>query len=212
MKDITYWRNPATGLIEGIRPDGTVLSAQKNLDAPFDLASKAGFKELVSPTGEVTWIQEDLELKKVHSWKYNHMIGSVIAGEVANGAAISTLHKKFDWCPPYAIIARWKKMFPEFKEMLDDALKDRALLRFEEVIEIADETGRRLQGTEDELGGAKLRIDARKYSAELDDKEAYGSKKTDRDVGPVQILIQTGIQREVPAVVDVKKVGPSGGE
>jgi hypothetical protein len=107
------------------------------------------------------------------------------------------LHKKLPWCPPYAIIARWISRLPEFKEMIDEALKHRATLHFEEIIEIADETALNMKGTEDEFNAGKLKIDARKFMAEKGDQDKYGTKARGGGDVAVQIVIDTGIIRDV---------------
>jgi hypothetical protein len=195
--EITYWRNPETNLIEGIDQEGRITHVQKSLDTPFDATTKAGFTEHVRPDGSIYWVQEGLGLAVDKSWTYNPMIGGAVAGEIAMGGRLSTLYKTFLWCPPYAILARWLVKVPEFKAMIEQAVRDRALTHFEEIIETADETYKRMQNTDDELGAAKLKIDARKFLAEKGDQDKYGTKnKVQGDVA-VQIVIDTGIVRDV---------------
>lgn len=200
---ITYWRNPATNLIEGVDEAGQVVSAQKSLDQPFDATTKAGFTECVRPDGSIYWIQDGVDVTTVKSWQYNVMLGGAIAGEIAAGGALSSLHKKFAWCPPYAILVRWMKHAPEFKEMVDEAIRHRATVHFEEIIQTADEVYDKMKDDPDAMVAAgKLKIDARKFTAEKGDSDKFGSKtKVTGDVA-VQILIDTGIVRDV-AIKDV---------
>jgi hypothetical protein len=193
----THWRNPQTGLIETIAEDGTVLAVQKSLDNPFDATTKAGFTEVVRPNGTTFWTQAGVDTKEAKDWFYNPMLGGAIAGEVSNGGRLSSLHKKHTWCPPYAILARWLSKIPEFKEMVDEALRHRATLHFEEIIEIADETAQAMKGTEDEFNAGKLKIDARKFMAEKGDQDKYGTKNKGGGDVAVQIVIDTGIIRDV---------------
>lgn len=202
-----YWRNPDTGLIESIDESGRTVAVQRSLDSPFDSATKAGFKEVVRPDGTSFWVQEGVDVKEVKSWFYNPMLGAVIAGEVASGARLSKLREKSADYPPYAILARWMSTFPDFKSMVDQALKDRALLHFEEVIDTADENYKRMAGSEDEHQAAKLKIDARKFLAEKGDRDKFGTKPSTGGEGSVTILIQTGIDREPRDVTHAPKIG-----
>ncbi len=193
----TYWRNPATGLIEGVTENGQVVSVQKSLDEPFDSTTKAGFTEKVRPDGSIYWVQDGVATGESRSWAYSPMLGGVIAGEISAGGAISTLCKKFTWCPPYAILARWMQRIPEFKEMVDEAIKHRAVVHFEEIIQTADEVYATMKDDPDNaVQAAKMKIDARKFTVEKGDADKFGSKgKVTGDVN-VQIVIDTGIRRE----------------
>ncbi len=205
----TYWRNPRTGLIEGVTEEGQVTTVQKSMDQPFDATTKAGFTEVVRPDGSIYWIQEGVDIKEVRSWAYNPMLGGAVASEIAAGASLSTMHKKFDWAPPYAIMARWMQRVPEFKEMVEQALKDRAVVHFEEIIETADEVYKAMKDDPDAMVAAgKLKIDARKFLAEKGDTDKFGAKQKASGEVNVQIVIDTGIRREIkdvtPAVKELK--------
>lgn len=194
---VTYWRNPATGLIEGISEDGKTTVVQKSLDLTFDAMTKAGFRETIRPDGTAVWVQEGIDVPTTREWRYNPALGGAIAGEIANGGKISKLHKIHDWCPPYAVLARWLVKIPEFKQMIDEALKHRAMLHFEEIIETADEQYEKFKDDDDAgVQAAKLKIDSRKFLAEKGDADRFGTKtKATGDVA-VQIVIDTGIRRE----------------
>ncbi len=201
----TVWRNPETNLFEGISEDGTVVTLQKTLDAPFDATTKAGFSEHVRPDGSGYWVQDGTEVRESRTWQFNVALGGAIAAEIAAGASLSTLHKKHRWCPPYAILARWIQRAPEFKEMIDEAIKHRAVVHFEEIIETADAVYDKLKDDEDQMVAAgKLKIDSRKFVAEKSDPDKFGQKIKATGEVNVQIVIDTGIRRE-PIDVTPKK-------
>lgn len=209
MTDITYWRNPITGLIEGVKSSGEVLTVQKSLDAPLDVTTKAGFSEHTRTDGSVYWAQDGNGITESKQWIYNDMLGGVIAGEIAAGARLSQLHKKFDWCPPYAILARWRQLVPAFKELVEQAERDRALVHFEEIIETADATYEKFKDDEDAgVQAAKLKIESRKWLAEKGNMDKFGNKSKVISEGSVTILIDTGIRREpidvTPPIKEIK--------
>ena len=198
MNDITYWKNPITGLIEGIRADGEVEILQKDPMKLFDAKAPNGFEERERENGEKYWVAEDLPLRKIRSYAYNPAIGGAIASEVANGGYITTLWKKHEWCPPYSILARWLRLIPEFREMIDQATRDRAELHFEETISLADEAYENAH-PDDKLAAAKLQIESRKWVAEKANKEKFGNNNKLQVEGAVQIVVHTGIVRDVTA-------------
>lgn len=193
---ITHWRNPETGLIEGIDETGAVVSIQRNPNLHLDVTTREGFTLQDTKDGRRIWVEDGLVDVKASGWNYTPALGGAIATLVASGASLTKIQKTDSSMPPYAVIARWISVIPEFKVMIDQALKDRAHLRAEEVLEIADETYREVKGTEDQVQGAKLAIDARKYTAEKDHADKYGSKAKQVGDVAVQIVIDTGIHRE----------------
>jgi hypothetical protein len=193
----TYWRNPESGLIEGIDAEGRVVSLQSSFDHSID--DKAGFVEEKRPDGTIIHVQKGLDITQTRFWQYSPMLGGAIAAEVAAGSAISTLHKKFTWAPPYAVIARWLRINTEFKAMIDQAMKDRAVVHFEEAIQTADEVYEKLKDDDDHaVAAAKLKIDSRKFATEKGDKERFGTGKGVQGEVSVQIVIDTGIRRDEP--------------
>jgi hypothetical protein len=48
MSELTYWKNPATGLIEGVDILGTVKVVQKNPNLQFSSKPGGGFEERFS--------------------------------------------------------------------------------------------------------------------------------------------------------------------
>ena len=191
----TYWRNPETGLVEGIDESGRVVSIQKSMDVITDAHTKAGFREIKRADGTTVWVQDGLNVTESKSWFYNPALGGAIASEVAGGSALSTLSKKHEWAPPYAVIARWLVTIPEFKSMIDQAVKDRALVHLEDVLTTAADTYDRMKNSEDEIAAAKLKVEALKFMSEKGDPDRYGKGKGSVEAN-VQIVIDTGIRRE----------------
>ncbi len=200
--DITFWKNPETGLVESIDTNGKVVSVQKDPRVIFNPECPVGFTEYTDTSGKKTWVQDGLASAEVSSWIYNPAIGGAICTEISQGALLSTMSKKFSWCPPYAILARWLHKVPEFKEMFEQAKKDRAELHYEEIMQVADETYHNALGGEDEIAAAKLKIDSRKWVAEKGDNEKFGQKTKQEVVGAVSIVVHTGIIREAKKIVD----------
>jgi hypothetical protein len=93
--------------------------------------------------------------------------------------------------PSYATLCRWKKINPGIVAQLDEARRDRAEAMRDKLYETME------QMDEDNLDSSKARIDALKYLAGVDDKQKYGNAKQELVAsGPMQIIINTGINRE----------------
>jgi hypothetical protein len=200
---LIYFKNPETGLIEGIDESGKVVTVQKSVDILFDHSTKAGFKEITRPDGSIYWVQDGVDVPTVSSWFYNPMLGALIAAEIAKGGALSTLNKKDKQWPSYPILARWLVVHEDFKQMIEQAEKDRAYLRFEEVSETVEETYREFKGDEDNgIAAAKLKIDALKFLVEKGDRDKFGTKPQAQGGGGVTIIVDTGIDRTPREVVE----------
>jgi len=198
---VIFWRNPNTGLVEALDESGRVVSVQKSLDAPFDANTKQGFSEQTRPDGTTIWVQDGVDGSQSKSWMYNEMLGAVIAGEIASGARISTLHAKNPDYPPYAILCRWMNKNADFKEMMEQAVKDRALVHFERILTEAEASHERNKTGEDDVAATKVLLDALKFTTEKGDRDKYGTKPSNLGEGNVTILIQTGIVRDEPREV-----------
>jgi hypothetical protein len=193
---IIYFKNPDTGLIEGMDESGKVITVQKSLDLLFDHSTKSGFKEVTRPNGETYWVEDGLEVPKVSSWYYNPMLAAAICTEVASGKSITKICKGGDY-PSYPIIARWLTVYPEFRKMMDQAEKDRAYLKFEEIEQTVDEMYTEFKGDEDNgLAAAKLKIESLKFLVEKGDKDKFGTKPPKEAGGGLTIIVDTGIRRE----------------
>lgn len=95
-------------------------------------------------------------------------------------------------CPPYRRVVERLLRHPAFAERARDTRKTRALLFEDKIVQIAEgEYG------EKEAAGARVKLDAYKYLAKVNDRDTYGdsTKLTGSlTVGPT--LVDTGIRRE----------------
>lgn len=190
-----YFKNPDTGLIEGLDDKGQVVTMQKSVDLVYDHATRAGFREVKRPDGEVIWVEDGVDIPVISSWYYNPMLGAEIASAVAAGASLSTLAKR--GYPTYPVLARWLRVHADFKEMIEQAERDRAYLRFEEIQATAQETYDKYKDDPDTaIQAAKLKVESLKFLAEKGDKDKFGTKPGVGNGGGTTIIISTGIDRE----------------
>lgn len=196
---VIYWKNPDTGLVEGIGEDGRIQSIQRSLDQPFDISTKAGFTEVQRPDGSLYYVENGVEAGSTTGYTYSPMMAGVIAAEIASGGMISMLHEKNKQFPPYVVIMRWIAKHQEFKEMMDLAIKERAYLKFEQADIIAQEQYLKWKDDPDAgIQAAKLKIDTLKFLTEKGDRDKFGNKPTSGEGGGIQIFIDTGITRISP--------------
>ena len=116
---------------------------------------------------------------------YSESVAKRIASLYAEG---NSLHKisQHSEMPVYATMLRWAKEHPEFRQMIEGVRAQRAL-HFEDK---AIETAENAEGKD----GDRLRFDAYKWGAEVNDPTRYGKKVThggDPD-RPITFIVATG--------------------
>jgi len=133
-------------------------------------------------------------------WKYTDSVVGVIAEYIASGGRITKLPPSL---PPYCVIVRWRKKYPEFRQALEDAIRDRADYFQEQTMEYLEEL--KESGAEDRSSVARVQIDAMKWMAQTGNNDKYGNKtKLSGDPqAPLQIILDTGIRRNTDEVVYV---------
>jgi len=93
----------------------------------------------------------------------------------------------------YREYCQWRKIYPEFADMLDEARKDRAELIFEKLERVAEETDE----DEDAVALGRLKADIYKHVSEVADPSRYGKKtQITAKIGVGRIEIETGIRRQ----------------
>lgn len=191
MQDPTYAaRNPRTGLIEVIDcRTGAVLAVQANdlYILPTALITH------ILPDGSTVQLQSGIDpgtLTHVRAWPYSQMTADLICQELASGRSLKKILSSTGF-PPYHVFSRWRKDHPGFREQLEDARRDRAEMMRDEALEEA------LAADEDNVNSQKLKHEAYKWAAAIDDQVRYSQRtKVDATISaPTQILVHTGIVR-----------------
>lgn len=185
-------RNPVTGLIEIISLETfDVVAVQKS---PVSLLKQRDEKLMKYTTadGKTVWIEPGIEgsLEKLTGYAYSEVLVDLICEKITEGASLSKICKSPGF-PPYSIVARWMRKYPEVKEAIEQARKDRAEVMRDQVLEIMDNAA----ADSDEIALAKAKADVHKWAAQMDDKQRFGKDENKTVTVSAQIVIDTGIRR-----------------
>lgn len=162
----------------------------------FRYNEKGEQEEVDTASGEVIHVKSDLILEDVElkRYPYSTAVARIISQEIRKGETLISLSKKPGF-PSRTILYKWRDEHEEFRNMLDSATLDRADNHIEEIIDLAKKAP-----TLDpkEVAGMKLAVETRKWLAEKDNPEKYGSKTKviGGDSAPLVINVVTGIDRE----------------
>lgn len=122
--------------------------------------------------------------------KYIPAIGEVFAYRILNGDGIAAACKEANI--DYPLYVKWKKLYPEFRDLVDEARRDRGERFFDKIEETVEETGT----DEDEIALARLKVDAYKHLAGVSDPGKYGTKtQVSGTIGVARLVVDTGIRR-----------------
>lgn len=138
-------------------------------------------------TGELI-TQEKIE-PKIIKWVYSDQIADIIIHKIATGGRISEICGT-DGIPGYPTVAKWRKTYPKFDELVLQAFKDRGEYHRDQALKIAEESTGNVDGL------TKLRVDTHLKAAQFDNQERFGAKqKVDVDHRVTHFVIDTGIRR-----------------
>lgn len=95
--------------------------------------------------------------------------------------------------PKYSQLVRWMRVYPWIKEAIEEARVARAEYHRDRVMEEAEYA----ESSKDPIEAAKVKIEANKWAAGVDDARYKGNAKIEANISvPTQIVVQTGISRE----------------
>lgn len=103
---------------------------------------------------------------------YTPELGDYLCGEVAGGTSVKQICERDDM-PSRQTFFRWLRVHQEFRDNYTDALKARAHLHAEEIVNIADG-----ETEEAAVDRDRLRVDARKWTASRLLPKTYGDVTT----------------------------------
>lgn len=122
---------------------------------------------------------------------YNPAIGELFVYRILDGSGIKKACAEVGLS--YPLYCKWRKLYPEFKDMVDEARKDRG----EQFFDKAEETAEAATPDEDEIALARLKIDTYKYLSSVSDPRRFGQKtQVAATVGIARLVVDTGIRRE----------------
>lgn len=205
-KNLFYRRNAVYGYIEVVDSvSGEVLAVQNDYNENFILGKMDDLIK-VEIDGKELLIQKGMTLgtyKPINS-KYSKPLGDLIIQAIIEGEGVTKACQKFG--VSYSTVMKWAMAHEEFGKALDLARAHRAEKTHDDITDIAH----RLQ-TED-MNKTKVEAlgkaaDILKWSAEKSSPQKYGNSKEKVGQGAVQIVINTGINREEPQPVTVEVQG-----
>lgn len=190
-----HYIDTASGLCHTMNiHSGEIVAIQREArELAFVNGRYGGLEEVEQPNGEICWVEKGLEdrvPKKII--RYNPTLAGAICAMVAEGIPLTDIAKRSDM-PNYSVLARWRRLYPEFSKSLEEARVDRTERFHDEAIAIADEAHK--AGDDKMAGLAKLRVDVRKWAAEKGDQDRYATKTKVQAEGTMTIMVHTGILR-----------------
>ena len=191
------------GLVETIDIySGKVIAVQESKGDLFK--SRLELMTQVLIDGELVWIERGMSLDKYVSkakWAYSEVIIDIICQKLLEGKRLGEICKQ-PGIPPYHILSAWRRKHSEADEKIRAARADYAELYREQVLEEA------MSADEENVQTARLRMDALKWAAGVDNPDKYGAKtKVSHDVsGSVQLIVDTGIRRPEDIPIEAKSV------
>lgn len=158
-------------------------------------------------TGEVIFAQLHpngpmTEMEPASTYTYTREVGDYFIQRVAEGKSITKTAKELSL--PLAVVMRWRAGHDDFESALQMAFKTRAETIRDRVL---DEIEHGID--KDEAPGKRVVIDTLKWAAGVDDKNRFGTTKSEVAVtGGGILIVDTGIRREgdagfSPAELDV---------
>ena len=122
--------------------------------------------------------------------QYNVALAEAFAYRVMKGDSIQKACKEAGIS--YPTYCRWRKKYTDFRDMVDEARKDRAEVYFDKIAETVETTA----AEEDEIALARLKVDAYKYISRVSDGRRFGDKQQiDAKVSVARLIVSTGIDR-----------------
>lgn len=190
------------GVLEGVNSKGEVVWTEKcnknrmsmvrrqNVAKRHSLASRQHFIE--DDSGKRVLVPWHITAGKLRNlaYPYTEEIAIAICARIAEGDTLKYICSE-DQFPPYYVVNYWRARYPEFKKMMEEARRARAEVFHDNIVEIAEDVD------EDTSKSAKVKIDAYKHLAAVNNPEEYGSrtKITGDANAPLSFIISTGIDR-----------------
>lgn len=143
--------------------------------------------KMVTVEGQRRWVPL-VDLPK--PVQYSPLVADMVCAAVLQGTGIEAACTQVGLT--YRDYVGWRKMYPEFGEMVDEARKDRAEIFFEKLERVAEET----EAEEEAIALGRLKADIYKHLSEVSDSGRFGrTTKVNAKVGISAIHVETGVRR-----------------
>lgn len=211
---LTHQRVNAQGLIEVIDlHTGRILCIQREPHEQF-LQNKFDNLIKINTAQGPVWIERGIDPGRVlfreqaaYAPGWADLLTNHMLEQTKIGKSSSLSHACQAIGLPYALVCRWRREFPLFRETLELARKDRAELLADEALDHAR------TATADTAKETSIKVATLQWEAERADHDRFGTKKkVDVDhKGSVTFMLDTGIRRagdQGYKAVELKDVGP----
>lgn len=175
------------------------------LKKDFQKSRNAKFAVRVGSEGQSVLVQEDVPaeyLERIEEVPVSRDVVERICHRLMEG---ELMHKicGSDGVPSYSVVSQWRRHNQWVRTAIEQARADRAEKLVEKILEEAEAA----EG-KDPIDGARVRIDAYKYVAGLDNSRYSPKAKVEANINvPTQIIISTGIDRgEVDAATHSRSI------
>lgn len=202
-KNLTFRLNTVYNYYEAVDcVSGEVVAVQNDLNENV-LLGKMDDLIKAEVDGRTIYFQKGISIEsyKVPSLKFSRPLGDLIIQEIMEGKSPKKACKKYGI--QFSTMMKWTLSNPEFGEAYNLALKARAEEEHEKLLDIAEDLEKGGMSKTD-VEATKVAAEIRKWSAEKSDPQRYGGKIEKGQQGAVQIIINTGISRDVPEPVTVE--------
>ncbi len=108
---------------------------------------------------------------------FSQKLAERVCERIAQGDSLVKVCRQA-WAPSYSTVMKWLRDSAEFSQMYARAREDQADWHADEIVAIADEA------TADDVQVAKLRVDARKWTASKLKPRKYGDRLSQEISGP----------------------------
>lgn len=192
------------GLIETVNIyTGETVAIQSTKDDILK-AKQERMSQVQMPDGSLIWLENGVNIDNLaprKRWTYSSIIIDLICTKLLEGKPLSQICKE-PGMPPYYILSSWRRKYDEVDQRIKDARMDYAEILREQVLEEA------MAADEDSVQTAKVRMDALKWAAGVDNPERYGNKSKVAVEGSMamQLLVDTGIRRPEDEAVIAKTI------
>lgn len=171
---------------------GKIVAVQKSRESVL-IGNVDRAREVTLENGDKMWVELGInhEGMQLLAYPYSLLQAEAIACLIAEGNSLRMIARRPGF-PSLQIMRRWRTDHPEFEERLRNARKDRADYYVDKVIDAAEAAT-----DKEDAPAAKIKIDAFRWAAGVDDPDMYANKaKVQGDAAvPITIIVNTGISR-----------------
>ncbi len=192
MSDTVSYINDK-GLIETVNIyTGETIAVQSTKDDLLKMKQEK-MVQVQMADGSLMWLERGLNLDSYaprRRWSYSELVIDLICTKLLEGKSLKAICEE-PGMPPMWVLSRWRRKYAEADQRIKDARMDYAEIIRDQIIEEA------LAADEDTVQTTKVRMDALKWAAGVDNPDRYGSKARVAVEGSMamQLLVDTGIRR-----------------